>query len=388
MTVNKWTLGLVSVGLISLGSVAQAEERLSAVQTALSSTTISGYVDTSAQWNVGTGNANAPGYSYGGPGKADGFNLNSALLTLEKPLDEGQWSAGYRVDLQFGPDAATLGTGSDIRQAYVAMRAPVGNGLDLKLGVWDTIIGYESTDSFKNPNFTRSWGYTIEPTTHTGLLAEYVLSDMFTFKAGVANDTGPVINSRAHAPMFGGPGRAESYKAYMAAITINAPEGAGALHGSSLTVGAVNGYNQGLGDTSLNLYAGGNIATPVEGLGVGVSFDHVSSDLDSVGPNSEFDAWTAAIYTSFKVTDKLGLHARAEYFEADTDIIGTSLDSSIGTLTGTIQYDLWENVLTRLEIRWDHVFDARGNPAATTFFGRAANEKNSLIVAANVVYRF
>ncbi|MFO1511436.1 MAG: hypothetical protein U1F83_00740 [Verrucomicrobiota bacterium] len=49
MKFNKWTLGLAAVGTVSLPSIAQAEEKVSVVQTALSSTTISGYVDTS--WN-------------------------------------------------------------------------------------------------------------------------------------------------------------------------------------------------------------------------------------------------------------------------------------------------------------------------------------------------
>src|SRR5690349_14609619 len=35
---------------------ARAEEKLSALQTSLSSTTISGYVNTSAHWDIGTGN--------------------------------------------------------------------------------------------------------------------------------------------------------------------------------------------------------------------------------------------------------------------------------------------------------------------------------------------
>jgi len=50
------------------------------------------------------------------------------------------------------------------------MRANVGNGLDFKIGQWDNILGYESTDSYKNPNWTRSYGYTIEPTEHIGVL--------------------------------------------------------------------------------------------------------------------------------------------------------------------------------------------------------------------------
>ena len=62
MKVNKWTLGLAAAGLVSLPTLVQAEEKASSVMTALSSTTISGYVDTSAQWDVGTGNANPPGF--------------------------------------------------------------------------------------------------------------------------------------------------------------------------------------------------------------------------------------------------------------------------------------------------------------------------------------
>src|SRR5881628_2150452 len=103
MHVNKWTLGLGAVGLITLPSLGLAEEKSSTVMTALSSTTISGFVDTSAHWDIGTGNAFVPGFIYNA-GKQDGFNLNKVKVRIEKPLDEAQWSAGYRVDLLFGPD--------------------------------------------------------------------------------------------------------------------------------------------------------------------------------------------------------------------------------------------------------------------------------------------
>jgi hypothetical protein len=83
MTNNPWTVALIGAGLVSLPAAMNAEEGPSPVTTALSSTTISGYVDTSAQWNMGSGNANTPTYAFGGPGKADGFNLNSVKLTLE-----------------------------------------------------------------------------------------------------------------------------------------------------------------------------------------------------------------------------------------------------------------------------------------------------------------
>src|SRR5262249_2430437 len=156
-------------------------------------------------------NGHVPAVSYNAASsstasKQDGFNLNAVKLAIEKPLDEAQWAAGYKAELIFGPDAVsyltTLDSGGDsspaaIKQAYVALRAPVGNGLDFKLGVFDTIIGYEVFDGGNNPNYTRSYGFTIEPTTHTGLLATYQLCKAASLSVGIANTHGPFINQKA-----------------------------------------------------------------------------------------------------------------------------------------------------------------------------------------------
>src|SRR5512137_3001407 len=112
MKFNKWTVALAALGVVSLASAARAEEKASSVSTALAGTTLSGYVDTSAQWNFGTGNNNLPPYKFNNINKADGFNLDVVQLRIDKPLDESDWAAGYRADLWFGPDANTLGTSS------------------------------------------------------------------------------------------------------------------------------------------------------------------------------------------------------------------------------------------------------------------------------------
>ena len=52
MKFNKWTMGLAALGVVSLASAVKADERQSFLQTALSSTTISGYVDTSVEWQI------------------------------------------------------------------------------------------------------------------------------------------------------------------------------------------------------------------------------------------------------------------------------------------------------------------------------------------------
>jgi hypothetical protein len=55
--------------------------------------------------------------------------------------------------------------------------------------------------------------------------------------------------------------------------------------------------------------------------------------------------------------------------------------SKVFAVTATLQYDLWENVLTRLEGRWDHAADGGG------VYGRG-NRANDFLIAANVVYKF
>jgi len=287
MKFNKWTVGLAAVGVVSLASAARAEEKVSTVMTALSSTTLSGYVDTSAQWNFGTGNAHLPDYKFGGSSKADGFNLDVIQLRIEKPMDETDWAAGYRVDLWAGPDANTLGTQSilasgtsdfAIRQAYVALRMPVGNGIDWKVGVFDSIISYASVESGNNPNYTRSFGHSIEPQTHTGVLGSYRVNDMLSFSAGIANTVGKEINGRSDT---------ESKKTYMGSIAVTAPDSWGFMSGSTWYAGVVNGWSGSYADTQTSWYLGGTLATPDTGLRCGASLDIL--DLHTHG-----ETWSVA----------------------------------------------------------------------------------------------
>jgi hypothetical protein len=383
MKFNKWTLGLAGIGLVSLNSAALATDNSSStVLTALSSTTLSGYVDTSAQWNPGTGNANNPPYTFGGAGKADGFNLNVVQLSLDKPLDESEWAAGYHVDLWLGPDANALGTSSTgdpsdfaIRQAYVTLRTPVGNVIDWKIGVFDTIIGYESLSSVNNPNYTHSYGFTIEPTTHTGILGTYKVNDLINVSAGIANTVGPAINERA----FIAGNKAESYKTYMGAVNLTAPQGWGFLAGSTLSAGVVNGFNSGTGFNSANYYVGATANTPISALKIGIAYDLL--DSHSGGP----DAYDVAGYASFQATEKLSFSGRGEYLGVTGD------GEQIFDVTATAQYDLWKNVISRVEFRWDHGNNGKffGSNSNTSGTGTEdATRRNAFLLAAQVIYKF
>ncbi len=173
MKFNKWTVGLAAVGVVSLASAARADEQMSQVQTALTQTTLSGFVDTAMQWNPGT-DANEttdglpghiPKYSFA---KDDGFSLNAVDIALDKPEDSSAWAAGYHVEMMYGANAVGVSISgtpdslnynvptATIRQAFVRLHTPIaGNGIDWQIGVFDSIIGYESNSDPLNPIFSR-----------------------------------------------------------------------------------------------------------------------------------------------------------------------------------------------------------------------------------------
>jgi hypothetical protein len=433
MKFNKWTYGLAAVGVVSLASAARADEaKPSAVETALSNTTISGSVSFSAQVAL---DPNAAAYAnsvagssnpFGGipfqRGKQDGFNLDVVRLTIAKPQDESPWASGYQIDLMFGPDAvgynpsnvgsssssSSFGSGSDfaIKQAYVALRTPVGNGIDWKFGVFDTVVGYEVTDAGNNPNYTRSFGYAVEPTEHTGVLATYKINDMFTVSAGVANTLTAGINFRNTSN--NGP---SSYwkKTFMGSVAMTAPSSWGWAAGSTMYAGVVYGFNNaatsdGDGEVAgfaagdqLNGYFGATLNTPIKALTVGAAFDYVQNlggGSSDDGYNNHNDVYVVGLYATYKATDKLSLSARGEYLHVENisaysggefSAYSYSYSGDAYELTGTIEYDLWANVISRVEVRWDHF--AQGTSAAG--FGNDRNfNRSALGLYANIIYKF
>ena len=392
MKFNKWTVALATVGVVSLASAVRADEHLSQVQTALSNTTISGYVDVSAQWNLGSQNplGAVPLYKYGAA-KADGFNLNVVDIALDKPMDESQWASGYHVELWLGPDANTLNTASTfatwqdyaIRQAYIALRTPIGNGIDWKVGVFDSPLGYESSSSPLDPNYTRSYGYTIEPTTLTGILATYKVNDVMTLQAGVADSASSTINGRA--PF-------ESQKAYLGTIALTAPDSWGWVKGATLNMGVIDqaGSIAGLAPGATSLYVGATLPTPIAKLKVGAAFDYLDIHDGSVATVPSNDStWVAGLYANYQATDKLNLNLRAEYLSGEGaglyDRI-TPGNNAAEEITATAQYQLWANVLSRVELRWDHV--EHGQAFDNSSVTRLTVHENAYMLALNLIYQF
>ena len=432
MKFNKWTLGLAAVGAVSMASAVRADEaKMSAVQTALSNTTISGYVSTSANWQWSPSDGAISGSPAGSipfqSGKANGFNLDVVKLSISKAQDESEWASGYQVDLWFGPDAvgwnpssnanqlysANSGntytwigsTGSDfsIQQAYIALRTPVGNGIDWKVGVFNTVVGYESADASADPNYTRSWGWAIEPTEHTGILGSYTVNDMLSLSAGVANTLVAGINAR-NTYLPGNSGNVNTdvwHKTVLGSATFTAPSDWGWAAGSAFYAGMVYGFaggsqgNATQAGNQVNYYVGATLNSPWKDVTFGAAFDYAQNlggGTGTPGNHDNVNVW--GLYNTIKATDKLSFNTRGEFWGIDnkggTGAVG--YNNGIG-ITETVQYDLWANVISRLEFRYDHVLRTAndGNyylPTGSATGYNSESDRTSYGLYANLIYQF
>ena len=390
MKFNKWTLGLAAIGAVSLASAARADEaKIIPLQTTLANTTLSGYVDTAVQYNLGNYSASSVVPAGTAQSKIDNFSLNDFDVALDHPMDSTPWAAGYHVDLNWGTDAVGYGTATGtaataVRQAYLALNTPIGSGIAWKVGVQDDIIGYEGNTDSANPNYTRSVGYFLEPTTLLGLIGSYTVNSLISVQGGIADATGSTPTTEL------------SNKTLAGAVTLTAPDSWGFLKGGTATVGTLLNLEK---EGNNNYYAGITLPTPVSALKVGASFDLVSVANAGVGNANNDSGWDIALYGNYQATDKLALNLRGEYFDltgATTPIAGTpgAFSNYYGDsngkgeeVTATVSYALWANVTSRAEFRWDHVdegsaFGASQTGAPATFYG------NSYILALNLIYTF
>lgn len=416
----KWTLALAALGVVT-APVAQALEREYELQPvealAQSGTILNGYVDTSAMWAIdnpshsgGTAafpnTLRMPGRLYDGPERMDGFNLNAVGLNLTSLPSEESWAAGYQVQLLYGPDAVlrnaySLASGpSDVavNEAYITLHTPPFNGFEFRLGYFTSPLGYEVYDSYRNPNYSRSYGYYIEPKAHTGITAKYDFTEWFSVMGGLGNNYSPFVNART---------QNADRLTYLGLIRLTGA--AFDWPGLSLTLGYTGGHTatgapSDTGPRIHNYYAGLRLPLFVEGLTIGAAYDYRQNFSAGwpaqfflpPGPRTSFASATG-VYLNYKVT-QWSFNLRGEYarataantiFAARSDfgsskpMFGPNDEQFLG-LTTTVGYELWKNVLSRVEFRWDR--DCAGG---TPVFGTAASpRRNSYTLGLNVIYSF
>ncbi|MBI4323272.1 MAG: porin [Candidatus Omnitrophica bacterium] len=361
---------------------------------------MSGYVDTAYNFNFNrpdTGSTASSRNVTSNNGRvfdrvANNFTIHAAELVLEKPNSDTS-PIGFRTDLFFGDDAEQIhstGLGGgvptgdvpdhfDLQQAYVTYRAPIGSGLDLKMGKFVTLLGAEVIESPANWNYSRSYlfGFAI-PFTHTGALASYPLGEWGSTTWGLVN--GWDITDEGN-----------SFKTILGNVTLTPFKGV--TLSSNLITGAEVASNNRDDRTVLDFVG---TWQPLEKLTLMANYDygHQSNLAHGVttgtkGPDAA--NWNGvALYAKYDLTDKWSLAGRWEWFnDADnvrtgfTGLGGSTLDDlRFNEYTLTSQWQLYTHLLARLEYRHDAANEA-------VFFSNNAGLTNSQdTIAAELIYHF
>ena len=133
-------------------------------------------------------NAIAPGSSFA---NLPGFALGMANIVASY---EGE-KVGFVADLVFGPRGTDAifaspmysATGDIVNQLYAYWN--VSESITLTMGNFNTFLGYEVISPTANFNYSTSYLFSYGPFSHTGLKADFALSDDFSLMLGVMNDT-------------------------------------------------------------------------------------------------------------------------------------------------------------------------------------------------------
>jgi hypothetical protein len=385
MKMNKWTMALAAAGVVSLSSVAQAQEAAAGADALAASTTLTGYVSSSYTMDGTTndgsaGSTNPQGYWRSGSNISQ-FTLDVVSLTLASAQGAGEYAAGYTVQLWAGSAAGNINTQDDsaaadastveLMQANIDLRLPVGNGLDIKVGQMGTVVGAESYDYNANAFFTRSFAFDVEPTHHTGILASYQVSDDASVQLGIANNKttglGNGINDR------------DGSNVLLTSVSYTTPDSLGVLAGTELYYGGVWGASNTATDEESNThFFSATVPVPVEGLSYTAAVTIVdNSDLTVAQDVNRGDSNITSHYLSYALNDKATLNVRYEHGNLNSGSApGTAswTDNIDGleSLSVGVDYALWENTTSRIEWRDDS--------------GDGINDQE--VIALNIVYNF
>ena len=402
------------------------------VETAQKGIKLSGYVDAGYSYNftgASSGTSDVTGRLGSDTAAKGDFNLYAVKIALEKALtSENKAQAGFRTDVMIGEDASyfvnrTAGGVSNtnnnsntlfLEQAYVSIRAPVGNGWDFKVGKFVSILGYEVMERPANMNTTYGLLFNVMPLYYTGVLSSYKFDDYLDAKLGVVNGSNSDNNTTTNPD--GGDGCA-----VLAALNVTAPGGNAnwsnnfqyssgndnntsvSTTNTSMSTQAATSTN--LGDVSaytLIYNTWGNWAPKFANDKLLFAFNallgNTSGSSSTVG-NINSTWYGAGAYAKYQFNDWFSLCSRGEYLGSNNSL-ATGNNGSASTPSGTTPttyatgesnweytitagFNVIDNLLIRAEYRLDWGSSIYNNANATTNSDGPAH-----YAGAEVVYSF
>ena len=400
------------------------------VETAQKGIKLSGYVDAGYSYNfTGTsqGSSTVNGRLGSDTAQRGDFNLYAVKIALEKALtSENKAQAGFRADVMIGEDASyfinrtaqNVGNTNNnsnslfLEQAYVSIRAPVGNGWDFKVGKFASILGYEVMERPANMNTTFGLLFNVMPLYYTGVLSSYKFDDYLDAKLGVVNGSNSDNNTTTNPNAGDG-------CAVLAALNVTAPGGnANWSNNFQYSSGNDNNTSVSTTDTSMSTQAAssadlgnvsaytliyntwGNWAPKFADDKLLFAFNALlgnSSGSASGGIGNINSTWYGAgAYAKYQFNDWFSLCSRGEYLGSNNSLVtgnngAATTPSAEGNATGnsnweytiTAGFNVIDNLLIRAEYRLDWGSSIYNNANNTTNSDGPAH-----YAGAEVVYSF
>jgi hypothetical protein len=409
------------------------------VETAQKGIKLSGYVDAGYAYNfTGSANNNGVGQSqvngrFGSDTAQRGdFNLYAVKIALEKALtSENKAQAGFRTDVMIGEDAsyfinrtagATSNTNNNsnslfLEQAYVSIRAPVGNGWDFKVGKFVSILGYEVMERPANMNTTFGLLFNVMPLYYTGVLSSYKFDDYLDGKLGVVNGSNSDNNTTTDPNVGDG-------VALLAALNVTAPGGnANWSNNFQYSTANDNNTSTGVGESSIypaskdNPRAGqdgnataytviynswGNWAPKFANDKLLFAFNTLLGNTSGSASGAAINScwYGAGAYAKYQFNDWFSLSSRGEYLGSNNAFAfgNQGAAGTVGTGTRHVTGDnLWEytitagfNVIDNLLIRAEYRLDWGSNIYSTSSGASEGSQSGgpAHYAGAEVVYSF
>lgn len=319
---------------------------------------LDGHADVSYNHNLATpgtpaGGTNATGNSTlrAFDRENDTFDLNAVQLNIYRPAPAAG-GVGFRTEFTYGTDAQVIEStgflgGTDelsIQEAFIELKAPIGSGLTVWAGKFATLHGSEVIENYLNWNASRSFLFTLAiPFTHTGVRAMY---DWFDGKlktcVGLVNGWDNAIDNN----------KIKDFEAMVKWI----PSDTFSL-ASNFMIGSQIADDQGDNRGLIDLVATWiPLPNDLPKLSLMANYDYgfeeeARKNYAAATEGGPADWQGYALYAKYDFTDKLAGGIRFEQFWDDQAV--RSGFNELWEMTYTLDYKVYEHLLTRLEYRHD-----------------------------------
>ena len=303
--------------------------------------TLSGTVDVYGTTNF-TKDSGTPGILIANPENANAFGLGFANTVFA--YEKGK--AGVVADIAFGPRADDANMAGAINQLYAYYN--VNDKLTVTAGQFNTFLGYEVINPSANFNYTVSYLFNAGPFSHTGIKADYAVSEDLSFMLavtnghGIASDDGNLTDDTQLGAQIGYKGQ------YLNFIS-------GAVSAGGATDWIFLDYTGGF-DISDSFYLGLNAA-------------YANSS------NADEGYQGVALYLQNTFSEKFALGLRPEFFTSTTG----GVDSNVTAFTLTSNVNLTDNLKFITDLRFDSSDD---------LIIEASPEKSTSTLTMAAVYSF